>query len=159
MTASDHVRVVLDSVQTKLTGSYLCEVTVTPTFFALAEAANMTVIGKLERNISNWIISTIKQPPTLLIRDALMMEGDNMLFSIFQLLIWSSLFLSMTIEKTYLTLWSPQKETLNRPQSGTSFFLQIEGVSNFGEQSKVVSWSKYNVMFPVHPPEDSKFYH
>jgi len=44
MTASDHVRVVLDSVQTKLTGSYLCEVTVTPTFFALAEAANMTVI-------------------------------------------------------------------------------------------------------------------
>lgn len=26
MTASDHVRVVLDSVQTKLTGTYLCEV-------------------------------------------------------------------------------------------------------------------------------------
>ena len=104
MTASDHVRVVLDSVQTKLTGSYLCEVTVTPTFFALAEAANMTVIGKLERKISDWIISTIKQPPTLLIRDALMMEGDNMLFSIFQIFIWSSLFLSMTIEKTYLTL-------------------------------------------------------
>ena len=46
MTASDHVRVVLDSVQTKLTGTYLCEVTVTPTFFALAESANMTVIGK-----------------------------------------------------------------------------------------------------------------
>ena len=28
-------------------GTYLCEVTVTPTFFALAETANMTVIGKL----------------------------------------------------------------------------------------------------------------
>ena len=46
MTASDHVRVVLDSVQTKLTGTYLCEVTVTPTFFAMAESANMTVIGE-----------------------------------------------------------------------------------------------------------------
>jgi len=44
MTASDHVRVVLDKVQTKLTGTYLCEVTVTPTFFALAESANMTII-------------------------------------------------------------------------------------------------------------------
>jgi len=44
MTASDHVRVVLESVSTKLTGTYLCEVTVTPTFFALAETANMTVI-------------------------------------------------------------------------------------------------------------------
>merc|ERR1719510_307416 len=44
MTASDHVRVVLDSVQTKLTGTYLCEVTVTPPFFAMAESANMTVI-------------------------------------------------------------------------------------------------------------------
>ena len=46
MTASDHVRVVLDQVQTKLTGMYLCEVTVTPSFFVLAEAANMTIIGK-----------------------------------------------------------------------------------------------------------------
>ena len=45
MTASDHVRVVLESVSTKLSGTYLCEVTVTPTFFALAETANMTVIG------------------------------------------------------------------------------------------------------------------
>jgi len=44
MTVSDHVRVVLDQVQTKLTGTYLCEVTVTPTFFALAESANMTII-------------------------------------------------------------------------------------------------------------------
>jgi len=44
MTASDHVRVVLESVSTKLSGTYLCEVTVTPTFFALAETANMTVI-------------------------------------------------------------------------------------------------------------------
>ena len=47
MTASDHVRVVLDQVQTKLTGTYLCEVTVTPTFFALAESANMTIIGEI----------------------------------------------------------------------------------------------------------------
>ena len=55
MTASDHVRVVLDSVQTKLTGTYLCEVTVTPTFFALAESANMTVIGKssIKNGINN----------------------------------------------------------------------------------------------------------
>ncbi len=46
MTASDHVRVVLEDVVSSLSGSYLCEVTVTPTFFALAEAANMTVIGE-----------------------------------------------------------------------------------------------------------------
>ena len=46
MTASDHVRVVLEDVASTLSGSYLCEVTVTPTFFALAEAANMTVIGE-----------------------------------------------------------------------------------------------------------------
>ena len=51
MTVSDHVRVVLDQVQTKLTGTYLCEVTVTPTFFALAESANMTIIGKLTYRI------------------------------------------------------------------------------------------------------------
>jgi hypothetical protein len=49
MTASDHVRVVLEDVASTLSGSYLCEVTVTPTFFALAEAANMTVIGKGDR--------------------------------------------------------------------------------------------------------------
>ncbi len=49
MTASDHVRVVLEDVASTLSGSYLCEVTVTPTFFALAEAANMTVIGKEDR--------------------------------------------------------------------------------------------------------------
>ena len=55
MTASDHVRVVLESVSTKLTGTYLCEVTVTPTFFALAETANMTVIGKLmQANIFHY---------------------------------------------------------------------------------------------------------
>ena len=47
MTASDHVRVVLEDVTAGLTGQYLCEVTMTPTYFALAEAANMTVIGKL----------------------------------------------------------------------------------------------------------------
>ena len=32
---------------TLFAGTYLCEVTVTPTFFALAKTANMTVIGKL----------------------------------------------------------------------------------------------------------------
>ena len=47
MTVSDHVRVVLDQVQTKLTGTYLCEVTVSTTFFAMAESANMTIIGEL----------------------------------------------------------------------------------------------------------------
>ncbi len=55
MTASDHVRVVLEDVASTLSGSYLCEVTVTPTFFALAEAANMTVIGKGNR-LWNMII-------------------------------------------------------------------------------------------------------
>ena len=29
-----------------LSGQYLCEVTVTPGYFAMAETANMTVIGK-----------------------------------------------------------------------------------------------------------------
>ena len=41
-----------------LSGQYLCEVTVTPGYFAMAETANMTVIGKkLEfnyENIKNW---------------------------------------------------------------------------------------------------------
>ena len=46
MTASDHVRVVLEDVVTKLTGVYLCEVTITPTLYAMAESANMTVIGE-----------------------------------------------------------------------------------------------------------------
>ena len=46
MTVSDHVRVVLDDVKPSLTGEYLCEVTVTPTFFVLADSANMTVIGE-----------------------------------------------------------------------------------------------------------------
>ncbi|XP_023323490.1 uncharacterized protein LOC111697621 [Eurytemora carolleeae] len=44
MTASDHVRVVLEDVVSSLSGEYLCEVTVTPTYFAMAETANMTVI-------------------------------------------------------------------------------------------------------------------
>lgn len=55
MTASDHVRVVLDKVQTKLTGTYLCEVTVTPTFFALAESANMTIIGGISSIIKTFL--------------------------------------------------------------------------------------------------------
>ena len=59
MTASDHVRVVLDKVQTKLTGTYLCEVTVTPTFFALAESANMTIIGRLP--LTNKTFFMLKQ--------------------------------------------------------------------------------------------------
>ena len=54
MTASDHVRVVLEDVASTLSGSYLCEVTVTPTFFALAEAANMTVIGENNCKRSFW---------------------------------------------------------------------------------------------------------
>ena len=37
-------------------GTYLCEVTVTPTFFALAETANMTVIGNLMVMIMVMII-------------------------------------------------------------------------------------------------------
>ena len=56
MTASDHVRVVLESVSTKLSGTYLCEVTVTPTFFALAETANMTVIGLLKQRTKIFLI-------------------------------------------------------------------------------------------------------
>ena len=60
MTASDHVRVVLDQVQTKLTGTYLCEVTVTPTFFALAESANMTIIGGLLSDKELWFVKSKK---------------------------------------------------------------------------------------------------
>ena len=66
MTVSDHVRVVLDQVQTKLTGTYLCEVTVTPTFFALAESANMTIIGEIVRpRVSeemNFFLSPLSKP-------------------------------------------------------------------------------------------------
>ena len=46
MTASNQVRVVLENVQISLSGTYLCEVTVTLSYFALLEYANMTVIGK-----------------------------------------------------------------------------------------------------------------
>lgn len=46
VTASDQTRVVIEDVKTTFTGTYLCEVTVTPSYFALMQYANMTVIGK-----------------------------------------------------------------------------------------------------------------
>ncbi len=46
MTASSQTRVVLDDVQPRLTGTYMCEVTVTPHYYALMEYANMTIIGE-----------------------------------------------------------------------------------------------------------------
>ncbi len=46
-TASSQTRVVLEDVQTRLSGTYMCEVTVTPDYFALMEYANMTVIGEI----------------------------------------------------------------------------------------------------------------
>lgn len=44
VTASDQTRVVIEDVKTTFTGTYLCEVTVTPSYFALMQYANMTVI-------------------------------------------------------------------------------------------------------------------
>ena len=46
ITASDQTRVVIDDVQINYSGSYMCEVTVSPTFDALIQFANMTVVGK-----------------------------------------------------------------------------------------------------------------
>ena len=46
LTASDQTRAVIDDVQINHSGTYMCEVTVTPTFFALMQFANMTVVGK-----------------------------------------------------------------------------------------------------------------
>ena len=46
LTASDQTRAVIDDVQINHSGTYMCEVTVTPTFFALMQFANMTVISK-----------------------------------------------------------------------------------------------------------------
>lgn len=45
LTASDQTRAVIDDVQINHSGTYMCEVTVTPTFFALMQFANMTVIN------------------------------------------------------------------------------------------------------------------
>jgi hypothetical protein len=45
-TASDQTRVVIEDVQVNFSGTYLCEVTVTPSYFALMQYANMTVIGE-----------------------------------------------------------------------------------------------------------------
>ena len=46
ITASDQTRVVIEDVQINFSGTYLCEVTVTPSYFALMQYANMTVIGE-----------------------------------------------------------------------------------------------------------------
>ena len=46
MTASTQSRVLLENVQVKQSGTYLCEVTVTPGYYALMQFANMTVVGK-----------------------------------------------------------------------------------------------------------------
>ena len=45
MTASDQTRVVIEDVQNNFSGTYLCEVTITPYYYALMQYANMTVIG------------------------------------------------------------------------------------------------------------------
>ena len=46
ITASDQTRVVIDDVQINHSGMYMCEVTVSPTYSALIQFANMTVVGK-----------------------------------------------------------------------------------------------------------------
>ena len=46
MTASTQSRVLLENVQVRQSGTYLCEVTVTPGYYALMQFANMTVVGK-----------------------------------------------------------------------------------------------------------------
>lgn len=56
LTASDQTRVVIDDVQINYSGTYMCEVTVTPTFFALMQFANMTVIGKTKKNTSSSLL-------------------------------------------------------------------------------------------------------
>ena len=54
MTASTQSRVLLENVQVKQSGTYLCEVTVTPGYYALMQFANMTVVGKLLHNTMKW---------------------------------------------------------------------------------------------------------
>ena len=49
MTASTQSRVLLENVQVKQSGTYLCEVTVTPGYYALMQFANMTVVGKCSK--------------------------------------------------------------------------------------------------------------
>ena len=46
MTASTQSRVLLENVKVKQSGTYLCEVTVTPGYYALMQFANMTIVGK-----------------------------------------------------------------------------------------------------------------
>ena len=52
VTASGQTRVVIEDVRVNHSGTYLCEVTVTPSYFALMQYANMTVIGEYE-HVSN----------------------------------------------------------------------------------------------------------
>jgi hypothetical protein len=54
MTASTQSRVLLENVEVRQSGTYLCEVTVTPGYYALMQFANMTVVGKF--HISSTII-------------------------------------------------------------------------------------------------------
>ena len=54
ITASDQTRVVIDDVQINYSGTYMCEVTVSPTFDALIQFANMTVVGKLNQILCMW---------------------------------------------------------------------------------------------------------
>lgn len=46
VTASDQTRVVIEDVQINFSGTYLCEVTVMPSYFALMQYANMTIVGE-----------------------------------------------------------------------------------------------------------------
>ncbi len=49
VTSSDQRRVVLDDVRSSLSGTYMCEVTVSPSFYTLMEYANMTVVGEQQK--------------------------------------------------------------------------------------------------------------
>ena len=54
ITASDQTRVVIEDVQINFSGTYLCEVTVTPSYFALMQYANMTVIGEWWKEVRTY---------------------------------------------------------------------------------------------------------
>ena len=60
LTASDQTRVVIDDVQINYSGTYMCEVTVLPTFKALIQFANMTVVGKLLLLLNMHLLSCYK---------------------------------------------------------------------------------------------------
>ena len=59
ITASDQTRVVIEDVQINFSGTYLCEVTVTPSYFALMQYANMTVIGEYCHKVNKYLIQQI----------------------------------------------------------------------------------------------------